>query len=536
MNRQRKMLKNARSSLPGENKTALEEGGKKPRRVRKAPKRVLLGLLCLLAAAGIAFGLGMWTSRYPDALNMGTACDMNNMQQMNMSSTLCQAGTGNNIPMASLQAPQTAAKIDEFTLVAKVAHLPFMPKGQADAWTFNGTSPGPTLRVHQGDLVVVHLVNHLSVGVTIHWHGVAVPNSADGVAGVTQDATRPGQSYTYRFLAQDPGTYWYHSHQESFEETGKGLFGMLVVEPARPSTRDDIDAALALHTWNNTLTFNASTDTQQIHALPGQWIRLRLVNTDNTIHLLTLVGAPFLVAALDGHELNGPTPLTEVPLSIDAGQRYDLRFQMPQRGPVALFAANDNGQYQPQPRLLVGQASDFQTHLVTPKAGQKIFDFTTYGHTAPDAITPSSHFDVTYTISLGYTFGFSNMRPGPVFTLDGDSFPHTPMLLVKPGQLVRLRFVNDADAGDHPMHLHGHTFTVLTRNGHPLTGSPVHLDTISVGPHETYEVAFYANNPGLWMIHCHNLYHANHGMDMMLVYPNISTPYSIGYTSGNFPD
>src|ERR1700730_289286 len=80
------------------------------------------------------------------------------------------------------------------------------------------------------------------------------------------------------------------------------------------------------------------------------------------------------------------------------------------------------------------------------------------------------------------------------------------------------------------------TFTVIAKNGRPLTGSPVHLDTISVHPHESYDVAFYADNPGLWMLHCHNLYHANHGMDMMIVYPNISTPYSIGNASGNFPD
>ncbi len=471
---------------------------------------------------------------------MGTACDMGNMPQMDMSN-MCQTGNGAlpssaGIPITSLQAPQTATHVDEFTLIAQYAHLSFMSKGQADAWTYNGTSPGPTLRAHQGDLVVVHLVNHLTVGVTIHWHGVAVPNSADGVAGVTQNAVKPGQTYTYRFLAQDPGTYWYHSHQESFEETGNGLYGMLVVEPARPVVHDDVDAALALHTWNNTLAFNMSTGTQSINARPGQWVRLRLVNTDNSPHLLTLKGAPFLVAALDGHELNGPTPLTALPVSIDAAQRYDLRFQMPQHGPVALFAANGNGQYQTPPRVLIGQENDFQSSISIPPMSQKVFDFTTYGHPAPDAIKPNSHFDVTYTISLGFTFGFSNMRPGPVFTLDGESFPHTPMLMVRPGELVRLRFVNDANAGDHPMHLHGHTFTVLAKNGHPLTGSPVHLDTISVGPHETYDVAFYADNPGLWMIHCHNLFHANHGMDMMLVYPNISTPYSIGYASGNFPD
>ena len=86
------------------------------------------------------------------------------------------------------------------------------------------------------------------------------------------------------------------------------------------------------------------------------------------------------------------------------------------------------------------------------------------------------------------------------------------------------------------MHLHGHSFAVLERNGRPLTGSPVTLDTLLVEPRETYDIAFYADNPGLWMFHCHNLVHANWGMDMMVVYPHIATPYTIGPQSGNFPD
>jgi FtsP/CotA-like multicopper oxidase with cupredoxin domain len=489
-------------------------------------------------------GLGMWTSRYPDKIDMGTACNMSQMQHMDMSNmgAMCQTSDGSvssgvGTPIASLQAPQTAAHVAEFTLTAKYAHLPFFTKGQEDAWTFNGTAPGPTLRVRQGDLVVVHLLNRLSVGVTIHWHGVAVPNSADGVAGVTQDAVKPGMSYTYRFVAKDPGTYWYHSHQESFEQTGHGLYGMLIVDPIKPSTRDDVDIPLALHTWNGALTVNMTTGMQRVQAQPGQWVRLRLVDTDNTPHLVTVGGAPFLVAALDGHDLNEPTPLTVVPIAIDGGQRYDLRFQMPQRGAVALFVAGDeSGPYQKTPAILIGQNDSAPVSVPVPSVGQKEFDFTTYGKPESGPITPNSHFDVTYTITLGYTFGFSNGRPGPVFTLDGQSFPNTPTLMVKTGQLVKLRFVNGADQGIHPMHLHGHTFTVLTKNGHPLSGSPVHLDTISVKPHETYEVAFYADNPGLWMIHCHNLFHANHGMDMMLSYPDISTPYTLGNASGNFPD
>jgi FtsP/CotA-like multicopper oxidase with cupredoxin domain len=502
----------------------------------KITRRILLGLLCVLIAAASLVGLGMWTSRYPDRINMGTACNMGNMPNMDMSNR-CQTGnasasTGTGTPLASLQAPETASHIDTFTLTAQLAHLSFNPHSGADAWTFNGTSPGPTLRVHQGDLVVVHLINHLLVGVTIHWHGVAVPNSADGVAGVTQDAVKPGQSYTYRFLTKDAGTYWYHSHQESMAETDKGLFGILVVEPAMPITDDQVDVALGLHTWS-VITVNGMAATVSLPAQPGQWVRLRLVDTD-TSYRLTLAGAPFLVAALDGHDLHKPTLLTATTLAIEGGQRYDLRFRMPESGPVALLVANDTEQQYPKtPAVLIGQGPFTASALPSPS--QNWFDFSTYGQPRPDRINAQSHFDATSTISLGFTLGFSNGRPGPVFTLGGQAFPNTPTIMVKPGQLVRLRLVNTTE-DVHPMHLHGHTFTVLTKNGRPLAGSPIHLDTIAVRSHETYEIAFYADNPGLWMLHCHNLFHANHGMDLMVVYPNISTPYTIGNASGNFPD
>jgi FtsP/CotA-like multicopper oxidase with cupredoxin domain len=143
--------------------------------------------------------------------------------------------------ITSLQAPLTAASVKRFTLTAQPAHLLLGTHATTPAWTFNGTAPGPTLRVRQGDLVIVNLVNHLSFGVTIHWHGVSVPNSADGVAGVTQDAVKPGQTYIYRFIAKDAGTYWYHSHQFSYEETTDGLYGMLVVDPLKPTIRADVD-------------------------------------------------------------------------------------------------------------------------------------------------------------------------------------------------------------------------------------------------------------------------------------------------------
>jgi FtsP/CotA-like multicopper oxidase with cupredoxin domain len=531
-----------RNTLPHERDTARTDGAptESTRRFLSV-RHVLLGLLGVALAVGGLIGVGWWTSRYPAAINMSSACAPEAMHPMDMGSmgAMCPLGSisatpATGIPIASLQAPLAAAHTDTFTLTAQPAQLEFGAGVRADAWTFNGAAPGPTLRVRQGDLVVVQLINHLSVAVTIHWHGVAVPNSADGVAGITQDAVKPGETYTYRFLAKDPGTYWYHSHQESFAETSRGLYGLLIVEPATPVTHDDVDVGIVLHSWG-AIAINDTVGTLRIPAQPGQWVRLRLLNTDNYPYQLTVVGAPFLVAALDGHELNEPTRLTATAISIDAAQRYDLRVRMPERGPVALLVAKDGAQqYQPAPAARVGAGA--LDPSVIPSGIGKAFDMTTYGQPQSQVITAQSHFDATYTVTVGYSVGFSNGRPGPVFTLNGAVFPQTSTIVVQPGQVVKFHLVSDAASGIHPMHLHGHTFTVLAKDERPLTGSPVYLDTISLRPHETYDVAFVADNPGLWMFHCHNLYHANHGMDMMVVYPNITTPYTIGSASGNFPD
>ncbi len=106
---------------------------------------------------------------------------------------------------------------------------------------------------------------------------------------------------------------------------------------------------------------------------------------------------------------------------------------------------------------------------------------------------------------------------------NGKTFPDTEPIIVKEGQYVRLRFVNDTDEY-HPMHLHGHVYSVISKNGGPISGSPIHLDSILVGPHETWEGAFLADNPGLWMLHCHVLIHARFGLSTMVSYEGIRTP------------
>jgi len=444
--------------------------------------------------------------------------------------------------ITSLKAPLTAPHMKTFTLVAQNAVISLGSGISMPAWTFNGISPGPVLHVQQGDLVVVHVVNHLSFGITIHWHGIDSFNSTDGVAGVTQDAIKSNQTYTYRFFTPDAGTYWYHAHQLAYAETVGGLFGMLIVDPTTPTIHADVDYSVALHEWygsnNQTIfTINDTSGALDEVAKPGQWVRLRIVETSNTDstapHLLTLIGAPFKVISLDGHDLNGPQWLTDVPLPIGTAQRYDLLFQMPAHGSVALVSSDgsDEQHYQHAPAVVLGQGAVPSTlPLVT-----KWFDMTTYGQPAPTPITPQSRFDVSYALNLNNQMGTSLGREGMTYTINGKVFPDTGMLMVKYGQLVKIQLENQSDLY-HPIHLHGHTFTVLTRNGKPLSGSPIRLDTILVPPHMTYVIGFVANNPGIWMIHCHNFLHANWGMDMMLVYSGYSTPYTVGTESDNFPD
>ena len=248
---------------------------------------------------------------------------------------------------------------------------------------------------------------------------------------------------------------------------------------------------------------------------------------------MTLVGAPFKVVSLDGHDLNGPQWLNETPIPIGTAQRYDLLFQMPAHGSVALVAAdaNDPQHYLSAPAVVFGQGA-VPSKLPSVK---QWFDLTSYGQPASAPITLHSHFDKKYSIVLANKMGTSPGRMGMTYTMNGKVFPNIPMLMVKEGQLVEIHFENHSDLY-HPMHLHGHSFIVLARNGKPLTGSPVRLDTVLVQPHSTYDIAFLANNPGIWMIHCHNFTHANWGMDMMVDYYGYSTPYTVGTASGNFPD
>ncbi len=148
-------------------------------------------------------------------------------------------------------------------------------------FTVNGTSPGPEIRAREGQLIEVHLRNEsVADGVTLHWHGVDVPNAMDGVAGVTQDAVPVGGEFTYRFIAEQAGTFWYHSHQVSNPQVAGGLLGSLVVLP-KSGISQQVDVTAVAHTYGGLRTINGKAEDLRVPANPGSAVRVRVANTDN---------------------------------------------------------------------------------------------------------------------------------------------------------------------------------------------------------------------------------------------------------------
>jgi FtsP/CotA-like multicopper oxidase with cupredoxin domain len=465
---------------------------------------------------------------------------------LNMSAPVA-AGHG-AVPMGSLREAPGDQSVRSFRLVAERRTI----HGQ-EAWTFNGVVPGPELRVTEGDRLRVTLVNHLPAATAIHWHGLRLPNADDGVPGVTQDAVPPGGTYTYDFVVKDPGTYWYHTHQNAVDQLSRGLFGALVVEP-RSGPVADRDYAVVLHALPSPglepgllgflplfgtppAAFDGRPGDLHLDARPGERVRLRVVGAvegepDGALRMiglpeeLVLLGTGYQVAALDGHDLSGPQVIGPQRIRVGMGQRYDLVFTMPAAGAVRVAAVRG-----PE-TVTVG---DGPPPKVPNLERLPLFDPSGYGMQAPDPVLAGRGFDAAYRAGLGNGAGFLDNQPEFVHTINGAASPSMATFVVRTGQLVLLHILNETDEF-HSMHLHGHWLSVLAVNGRGIRGSPLHLDSLLMGPRESFDVAFLADNPGLWMFHCHVMLHSALGMSAMVVYQDVTTPYQVGSRSGNMPE
>lgn len=239
-----------------------------------------------------------------------------------------------------------------FELTAQPIRWEYRDGQRVAAWGYNGQIPGPALTAREGERIRVEFQNDLPVATTLHWHGVDVPWEQDGVPGVTQQAIKSGESFTYEFTATPAGTRWYHTHGGKMgEEAGQldmGLSGALVIAPKRARPAAQVDKVLVLDDWSigqggynasmmaghgghggeyNVYTINgrAMPDIPDIVVKEGQTVRLRYVNASTmSIHPMHLHGHQFKITALDGNPV--PTPFTRNVNTLNPGETMDIEF------------------------------------------------------------------------------------------------------------------------------------------------------------------------------------------------------------------
>ncbi len=235
-----------------------------------------------------------------------------------------------------------------FDLETSVIGWNILPDQQVEAYAFNRQVPGPQLRVTEGDRVQINVTNGLPEATSVHWHGLILPNEMDGAAEVTQDPIEPGETFEYEFTANEPGTYFYHSHYEPDRQQGLGLYGALIVDPSDPR-RDaaydyDQEVVILLQEWlerdgytypamtmegalPNFFTINgkAYPATQDIAMEVGERLRVRFIGSHNNfVHPMHIHGGPFEIVETDGYPVPKGARLIKDTVNVGPGERYDV--------------------------------------------------------------------------------------------------------------------------------------------------------------------------------------------------------------------
>lgn len=202
------------------------------------------------------------------------------------------------------------------------------------AFTYDGIVPGPVVRVTVGDKVRFNITNEMTESTSIHFHGMTVPYTADGVTFVTNPPIEPGTTQTFEFEVKEPGSFMYHSHHNAAEQTVRGLLGALISEPAdmsgEPQVTDDYIMVLNDSGLGYTINGMSFPHTQPIVGNLGDRIRVRIMNEGLMIHPMHLHGMFQYVTHKDGHAL--PAPYKVDTINIAPGERYDLVIDLTEPG------------------------------------------------------------------------------------------------------------------------------------------------------------------------------------------------------------
>lgn len=415
--------------------------------------------------------------------------------------------------------PESTGQVRSFELTAAPAEWGVVPPYRTAVWAYNGTVPGPVLRIKLGETVKVKLTNKLTQSTTMHWHGIRVPNAMDGVPGVTQPPIEAGGSFTYQFTPKDPGTFWFHPHLNSPEQIERGLQGALIVEdPKEPRYSQDLvwvlddwlfengasiyDQFVTGHDlahdgrWGNV----ASVNGRYLPSIPvkaGERLRIRLINAANgRVFSPTFDGLSPKVIAVDGMLAGAPFPLAQFNLA--PGNRLDLDLVIPKEAAGKSLAVSNH--FGRSPQTLAFLNVEANTVVKTP------------------AFEPpkAAHFPAwteALAVPVAHEFILDAERGGPYgisWSIDGKTGHENLAATLPYGKFSRLRFTNQSGRL-HPMHLHGQFFKVLARDGEPAQEN-FWRDTLLIGPKQSVDVGLVPLDKGLWANHCHILEHAEAGM------------------------
>jgi FtsP/CotA-like multicopper oxidase with cupredoxin domain len=381
---------------------------------------------------------------------------------------------------------------------------------QVQGYAFNGSVPGPTLRLKRGDTLIVDVTNDLDDPTTVHWHGLHVPFDMDGVTW-QQDPIAPGETATYTFVVDQAGTYWYHPHIDVERQVDFGLYGAIVVEdPADPSV--DRELIMVLDDWP-TFTKPEKDAAPDHHGDPGPWtvnglsqpvlslnagerIRVRAINVANTGY--SDLRGQFRVLATDQGLL--PAAVETDRWLLAPGDRVDWEW-LPggdalslETAPYALAGGATLGDNAPLLDVEIRGSGD------SAETGEWPF-------TGGSVSTDPTFTDLVYV--------FQGELQSDAWFINGEQFPDVTIQSLGLGAEAIIE-VRNVSASEHPFHLHGHAFEVLSINGIAVPYRTIE-DTVNLPIRSTLRLRLLADNPGFWMTHCHILSHAEGMMTVLEV-------------------
>jgi FtsP/CotA-like multicopper oxidase with cupredoxin domain len=426
-----------------------------------------------------------------------------------------------------LQGSPDSPKADIAIHISPVA-IEVAPKKTIKTTGYNGSAPGPVLRLREGQPVTVDVFNETKIPELVHWHGLFIPSDVDGSEEEGTPMVPPGGVRRYSFVPRPSGTRWYHSHihagRDMKRATYTGQFGFLYIEPKEEPGHYDAEVFLALHGWDPSLGGGSDEGTLEVtysaysmnsHALgsgdplrvkEGQKILFRILNASATDqHRIALPGHKFRVVSLDGNSV--PVPREVDVIEMGPAERVDAVVTMNHPGVWILGETND------QVRnaglgIVVEYANRSGAPQWTPPPNVP-WDYMIFGR---EAETPEPAGGV---VPLVFRKKFAGNRWVDHWTINGKSFPKTDPIRVRANYRYRLRFDNQSDE-THPVHLHRHSFELTKFAGRATAG--VIKDVVVVPARKQVEVDFTADSPGPTLFHCHQQLHMDNGFMALLQY------------------